>query len=436
MVSPVADAIDGVLHAVADGRFRDLTHEELTGLVIAGRREQARLESVVLSAVAEVDARGSYVHDGALSAGAWLRMHTRATPGDAAATVRTGRVLRSGVLPGTAAALAAGEISGRHAQVIAAAVVDAPAGAAELIEPEVLEVARTADVRSVAAVMRRFADALDPDDADEAALRRYDRRGLTLSPSLDGTVVISGLADEVSGALIASAIDTASPLVTGDRRNPAQRRLDAITDICRRYLADPDSPTRGGGGHPHLLVTVDHTGLHPDTAQSDADIGRSTSDSASPGSPGATLSWVGPITASTARRIGCDADITTITIGPDGEVTETSRERRYFTPAQRRAMIARDGDRCIWPWCDRPATWTDGHHLQAWDDNGPTTLSNGALPCAAHHTLLHEGRWSARRGPDGRYTVTHRDGRSIGPEPHPPGHNRPPSRPPDPPPDP
>ena len=111
--------------------------------------------------------------------------------------------------------------------------------------------------------MRQFAHALDPDDADQAALRRYDRRGLTLSPTLDGAVSISGLADDESGAVIATAIDTANPLVTGDRRTPAQRRLDAITDICRRYLADPDSPTRGGGAHPHLIVTTDHAGLHP-----------------------------------------------------------------------------------------------------------------------------------------------------------------------------
>ncbi len=82
--------------------MRDLSHDELTGLVVAARREQARLEAVVLTAVGEVDARGTHVHDGALTAGAWLRQHTRATPAEATATVRTARTLRSGVLPGTA----------------------------------------------------------------------------------------------------------------------------------------------------------------------------------------------------------------------------------------------------------------------------------------------------------------------------------------------
>ena len=99
-------------------------------------------------------------------------------------------------------------------------------------------------------------------------------------------------------------------------------------------------------------------------------------------------------------------------------------ERRYFTVPQRRAMIGRDGDRCPWPWCDRPATWSDGHHLVWASRGGPTTVANGALPCPAHHTMCHEGGWTLHRLPDGRYSATHRDGRTLGPEPHPPGRNR------------
>ena len=101
----------------------------------------------------------------------------------------------SGELPGTAAALAAGQIDPAHVRAIAAAVADAPAGAAALIEDEALAVATEADPRAVAALMGRFAHALDPDAADAAALARYDRRGLTLCPLPDGTVHLRGLAD-------------------------------------------------------------------------------------------------------------------------------------------------------------------------------------------------------------------------------------------------
>lgn len=433
MLAEIHSCLDVLTASLKGGSERDLCHDDLTGLVVAARRAQARLESAVLSSVAEVDARGSHVHDGALTAGAWLRMVSRSTPGEAATTVRTARVLRAGVLPATSAALTSGEISAAHAQLIATSVDGAPAGAAALIEPEALEAARTADVRAVAGVMRMFQHALDPDAADEAAVRRYERRGLTLSPTLDGSVALSGLADEVTGATITSAVDAASRPEPGDRRSPAQRRLDGLLDICKRYPESAQAPRTGGGGHPHVIVTTDETTIGASASGASA-AGGPTDQSSPPDCPvpgpsfGATLSWVGHVTGSTARRVACDADVTTVRIGPDGEVLGTRAERRYFSPAQRRAMIARDGDRCFWPWCDRPVDWSDGHHLRFWADGGPTSVSNGVLPCGGHHLQLHEGRWRAQRLPDGRYIARHRDGRVIGPEPHPPGHNRPPHR--------
>jgi hypothetical protein len=138
------------------------------------------------------------------------------------------------------------------------------------------------------------------------------------------------------------------------------------------------------------------------------------------------LSWVGPIAGSTARRVGCDADVTYVGINDQGEATIVGREQRFFSWAQRKAMIARDGDRCAVPFCDRPIAWADAHHLLDWALGGPTRISNGALPCAGHHPMCHEGGWSLIRLPDGRYLFRHRDGKTIGPEPYPPGHNRPP----------
>jgi hypothetical protein len=450
----VEHALAVLVGSTGGGAVRDLTHEELTGLVGAGRRAQAQIEAAVLAAVGEVDARGSHVHEGALTVGAWLRAHTRVTPAEAAATARTARALHAGLLPATTAALGAGEISARHAQVIADGIHSttsgghrgpAPAEAVALIEPEVLDVARHADTRAAAAVMAAFQHALDPEAADAAALRRWERRGLTIAPTVESTSVINGLADETSAAVIVAAIDAAAPLVTGDTRTPAQIRLDALVGICRQWLENPDAPTRGGGGHPHVIVTTDDATLFPDDhtlfpddqaeGVSDHGAGRgnetATDGSMTTGSPGAILSGIGRIPASTAQRLACDGELTTALLGPDGAVTATRTDRRFFTSSQRRAMIARDGDRCPWPWCDRPASWSDGHHLIWSTRGGPTTVDNGALPCPGHHTACHEGGWTLHRLPDGRYLATHRDGRSIGPEPHPPGRSRPPaSRPP------
>src|SRR5829696_8818964 len=178
--------------ALADGAVRDLSHEELGELAATGRAVQARIDAVILAAVGEVDARGSFATDGALTAAAWLRSTVTVTPAEAAGAVRTARALRGGLLPGTVAALVAGEITARHAQVIADGIHTtssgghrgpAPAQAVALIEPEVLAVARAADTRAVGSVMAAFQQALDPDAADAAALRRWERRGLTLAPA-------------------------------------------------------------------------------------------------------------------------------------------------------------------------------------------------------------------------------------------------------------
>ena len=258
--------------ALAEGAVRDLSHEELGELVAVGRAVQARIDAAILAAVGEVDARGSFATDGALTAGAWLRSTVTVTPAEAAGAVRTARALRGGLLPGTQAALAAGEIWARHAQAIADGIHTsssgghrgpAPAAAVALIEPEVLQVARTADTRAVGSVLAAFQHALDPEAADAAALRRFQRRGLTLAPTPDRTWVIHGLADESSAAIMLAAIDAASPLVAGDTRSPAQIRLDALVGICRQYLENPDAPVRGGGGHPHLIVTTDDATLFP-----------------------------------------------------------------------------------------------------------------------------------------------------------------------------
>jgi len=263
-------------------------------------------------------------------------------------------------------------------------------------------------------VMRAFQHALDPDKADEKALKRYERAGITLNPLLDGGFGISGTADETTGAAVKAAIDAASPLVTGDTRTAARRRLDGLYRICRHWLdtAEPDpdvTARRTSKSRARLVVTIDHAGLAGQT------------------SPGGTLSWHGPIAASTAQRLGCDSDATFVTLDPDGNVVEAGTQRRFFTHSQLLAMIARDGDTCPAPYCDRPSAWSDGHHLVPRSQGGPTTIANGALPCEGHHLQLHEGHWTLQRLPDGRYLLRHRDtGKTLGPEPPRPGHNRPP----------
>ena len=82
-------------------------------------------------------------------------------------------------------------------------------------------------------------------------------------------------------------------------------------------------------------------------------------------------------------------------LGGAGEVLELGRAVRLFTPAQTRRLWLRDRC-CTYPGCGMPGTWTDAHHLRHWADGGPSNLSNAALLCQRHHTIVHTRRYAGR----------------------------------------
>jgi hypothetical protein len=84
---------------------------------------------------------------------------------------------------------------------------------------------------------------------------------------------------------------------------------------------------------------------------------------------------------------------------------EVGRTSRVVTPAQRAALVVRDGG-CALAGCDRPPAWCEAHHLVHWLHGGPTDLANLALVCRAHHRAVHEGGWRLARDPDGQLAAT------------------------------
>jgi hypothetical protein len=110
------------------------------------------------------------------------------------------------------------------------------------------------------------------------------------------------------------------------------------------------------------------------------------------------------VPAETVRRLACDSALTRITGLAELE-QEITHAARSIPPATRRALVARD-QHCVFPGCDRPAPWCDGHHLVHWADGGPTKLDNLGLVCGAHHRKVHEEGWKLRREKDGRWGAT------------------------------
>jgi hypothetical protein len=74
---------------------------------------------------------------------------------------------------------------------------------------------------------------------------------------------------------------------------------------------------------------------------------------------------------------------------------DMGRAQRLFTPTQRRALNIRDGG-CRFPDCNRPARYTDAHHIVSWTQGGTTDLPNALLLCRHHHRIIHGPDWRIR----------------------------------------
>lgn len=193
-----------------------------------------------------------------------------------------------------------------------------------------------------------------------------------------------------------------------DTRPVGQRRVEALIDICRRALA---TDLEGGGQGPSgayaaLHLTMSLQDLRALTGCVEALAGSHLSIT-----PDAAGLFSGDVLASTAegtllspemlRQVACHAHLIPHVLGPAGELLDQGREVRLFNRAQRRRLLRRDRH-CTYPGCDRPASWTRAHHVLHWWDGGTSDVSNGALLCERHHTIVHARRlWAeVRECPD------------------------------------
>lgn len=124
----------------------------------------------------------------------------------------------------------------------------------------------------------------------------------------------------------------------------------------------------------------------------------------------ATWSDGTPIPPAQLAKLACSGGFHRVIFGPEGQILDSGREERLFTPAQTRAVIARDRN-CQFPDCDAPPGEGEIHHSIWWfAQGGATSVDNGVLLCWAHHDFVHQrniviGRqgenWVFER-PDGR----------------------------------
>ena len=330
---------------------------ELQRVVEIAERERLRR-------LAEIERRGIFGRDGHLSAASWLATSFRVAWGAAKDQVRTARGLDD--MPETRKALDAGEVSLSAAKVLVQArEVDPDAFAKS--EPELVEAARGHQVGDLQRVATHWRNAVERDRADGGEDRLRAMRRLNASRTFAGMIRVDGDLDPETGEALLTSLRAvmdaearagarAQPGEHGqDVCTPAQRRADALGEICRQWLDRSDRP-RIGGERPHVTVTIGMEALR--------DL-RSSSE----------LDHAGPVGPEIAKRLACDASIVRVVMAGPSEPLDVGRRTPVISPAQRRAVVARDCH-CRFPGCDRPAPWCDAHHVVHWADGGPTALGN------------------------------------------------------------
>jgi Domain of unknown function (DUF222)/HNH endonuclease len=356
--------------------------EDLAGMPDAGveegfaelQRAREILEAERLRWLAELDRRRPYLRDGYLSTSSWFAQQFRLAHSAAAGDVRLARALDA--MPQTRKAVASGEVSSSVARVLATAREADPETFAES-ESLLLDAARRHSVRDLQRVVGYWRAAaqdmrdpkLEPDDL-------HARRRLHASPTVFGMVRLDGDLDPEAGETVITALrayldaELRSP-DPEDRRTPAQRRADALYEMCRQWMDLADRPAVRGE-RPHVTVMVDIEALR--------------------GAPGgrAEAEHTGPITPKAARRWACDAALTRVLATGRSEPLDVGRKTPVVPAAIRRGVIVRDRH-CTFPGCDRPPGWCDAHHVLHWADGGPTSLANLILLCRRHHRLVHQG---------------------------------------------
>lgn len=369
-----------------------LTDAELSALVQQLDAQRSRVEVAMARAVAAWDARMVWANDGATSGTAWLASRCELSRGSAATLVRTARRLR--LMPLTEAAAGRGELGGAKVVLLANAAgrSETAAKAFERDEEMLVTHAHELTVDQTAQFLRHWLLRADPDGGRGDANGDGDR--LHVSTTFDGATALDGMYTSEDGAVIKAAVDAeyerlwrAERESDGLTRTAAQRRAAALAEMIRRAVG-------AERGRPTLSVTI------------------SLDDLVSGVGPAAVDATGEPLHPATVRRMACDASIIPVVLGGSGEVLDYGRARRTVSTTQRRALTLRDRG-CVFPGCDRPPGWCEGHHIVPWPAGGTTDLANLALLCNHHHKAMHEGGWAMARAPDGSLSFARPDGTPL-----------------------
>src|SRR6266850_5334595 len=366
--------------------------------LIAKAHELSLMQLFFAQEAAEFAATTDFEEDGSNTAIDWIRFHCHMTAPAAADYVAVGKHIDE--LPQSVDALAEGSIGYGHVVVMArtANALSRSSTATAFDERRFLDKAHENSVGKFHYICLHARHAADPKGYAAEEVNLVENRSLRISTTDDGTVFLDCILDPAGGAAVRTALEPlAKRSGKDDNRTYDRRMADALIDLSMHALDNGLVP-QNASQRTHLQVTTSLETLL-----------------ALDGAPAAEMEFSLPISSKTVERLACDCSITRILLGSDSMVIDVGRARRVISGPQRKALNARDKG-CVWPGCDRPASWTSGHHLVHWIHGGGTDLPKLVLLCYRHHWMVHEGGWQIARG-EGRRMITIPPTVTFGPSP-------------------
>ena len=379
-------------------------------------RWERRVSGARLRMMGELNRRNVWRHDGAGSAADWAA--TRLGSGARTARDQVDTAEKLALMPATADAVAAGDMSVEQAAALAAAVdeqteVDFGQDEAELVEKA--KQLPPGGVQRLAQRWRRDHTAREDEEQRHASL--VERRSGRVYTNPDAMTVLQLESDPLSAASWRPVLEaTIAMLWRQDRA--------AIRDATTVGAPAPVARTREQLLHDAFVWLVEHgrAGITAKGVTTPTQLvvvlrentwGRLT----------AELLDGHPIPNSVIERLGLTADIIRCVVDAKGIPLDWGRAKRTATRDQRLALHLLYGG-CVIPGCTAPFGSTEAHHRAGFNRNGeqgPTDMANLVPACFTngHHHDLDTGRLKLRVNPDSSIDILTPDGRLIATRPAP-----------------
>ncbi|MCP2031897.1 hypothetical protein L1277_001995 [Okibacterium sp. HSC-33S16] len=359
-------------------------------------------------------------------------------------------------LPATMDALAAGEISYRHAQAMVDQVTTLPVDARADFEHKVLPAAKSLTAAKFSARARKLRERTHPESITSRKRSAFEKRRMEFQADLDGMAWINLYQPAATAMAIYNSVRAEAMTLQRDDepRTLTQLSLDVAVDHllesvqhklprgaaprleCGCPAPQDETGSVSGSAACAECERSDSVGTELATSVDDVvEVGASGPTAAAHGSrdrsdqrrngplrgirptvivtvPVLTLMGVseepaelegyGPIDPETARQLAGEAtSFMRLLVHPETGVPLSLGRDKYKIPKDLRlALELRDGT-CRGYGCNRAASECDIDHTVDWQFSGRSDYANLASLCPPHHRLKHQTAWSVKQTGNG-----------------------------------